>query len=88
MSDVHDTRRLNRLKYRMTDVLGKCDLEVGDRIEITSYTDNGRLIESRDATVAGVFERHVLLDFGQYKESRLIVNICLGCSSNEFYKKL
>lgn len=88
MSDVHDTRHLNRLCYRLQNILEKCNLKVGDRIEVTSFTYNGRFIQSKVVTVAGVYKRHVLLDFGGYKESRLIADICLDCGTDEYYKKL
>ncbi len=63
--------------FYWNDICERLRVKPGDKISIKIVSDRGKILENITATVLKVYPRFVLLDFGEYRESRLIVDIVL-----------
>ncbi len=65
------------LGFYWNDIRERLKVKQGNKISIKIVSDSGSILGNVTATVLKVYPRFVLLDFGKYRESRLIVDIVL-----------
>ena len=65
----------HRPDFPLHEVMGRVRIKVGDKIRIKTLSDKDTIVGSKIATVVQVYPRFVVLDFGEYKESRSVMDI-------------
>lgn len=65
----------HRPAFPLPSVMGRVRIKVGDKIRIKTLSDKDTIVGSKIATVVQVYPRFVVLDFGEYKESRSVMDI-------------
>ena len=65
----------NRPGFHFEEVMSQIHIKVGDKIRVKTLSDKDTIVGSAVGTVIKVYPRFAVLDFGKYRESRLLIDI-------------
>ena len=65
----------HRPGFLLAEVMEQIQIKVGDKIRIKVLSDRDTIVGTAVGTVVQVYPRFVVLDFGKYRESHLLIDI-------------